>query len=389
MTSEVTDPPIDTDSRDSVGDLVERPIGQLATVLLFYCGLLAPVFAHLFLVPSLTGDIRYQTGLLKHQYGFVLTFGAMIWMYPLVLFSIAAFTVTVLDLKNTGQEFWARLGLSTSIPIGVLYHIAIVVRFGLEPAWLIAYHITPLVLWLLSWGYIRFIRWVTPNSKAAWTYGLSILFGGLTLVTTITVIASGDRSHFSLLAVPFVLIFYGSLIYSPLLMLASHGWLIARVVSAHADARRLSLRLLMSWVTWLGCLFAACRYAVLVSLTEYSKLPLEDPGTCFVATAACRGHRRVVRAGRCDNGGLVSPQLQRLKGFEIGLRTLFPRFHRGLRVVYNALGPRVARRVRSPWAGDLCYLALKPAEWFALLVLWGVLHRDVVVIRQLYRQNVR
>ena len=166
------------------GDLVHRPIGQFETVMLFYCGVVAPMFANLFLVPALTGDIRYQTGLLKDQYGFVLTFRAMMWMYPLVLFSFAAFAATVLDLKVTGAEFWARFGLSTSIPIGALYHVAIVVRFGLEPAWLIAYHIVPLVVWLLGWGYVKFIRWATPNAKMAWLYGIMILFGGLTLVAS-------------------------------------------------------------------------------------------------------------------------------------------------------------------------------------------------------------
>ena len=380
--------PIDgNDSEQSDGDLAKRPIGQLETFLLFYCGLIAPVFAHVFLAPALTGDIRYQTGLLKDQYGFVLTFGAMLWMYPLILFSLAAFSVTVLDLHHTGGEFWARLGLSTSVPIGVLYHVAIVVRFGLDPAWLIGYHLAPLLIWLLGWGYVKFIVWVTPNRRAAWLYGLSILFGGLTLIATIAVIATQDRSYFSLLVIPFALLFYGSLIYSPMLMLGSHGWLITRVLSVHTNARRLSLRWLMSWVTWLGCLFAACRYAVIASLEEYSRLPLEDPGTCFVATTACRGHRRLVGSHIAANGSWLSPQLQRLKAFEILIRTLLPGPHRFLRILYNAVGSRIARRVKSPWVADVCYLVLKPAEWIAFLLLGLILGDQRTLVQRLYRDD--
>ncbi|MEL6106190.1 MAG: DUF6688 family protein [Planctomycetota bacterium] len=373
-----------SDDLDGDGDLIRRPIGQLETVVLFYCGLVAPVFAHLFLVPTLTGDIRYQTGLLRDQYGFVLTFGALIWMYPLILFSLASFCATVLDLDHTGREFWARLGLSTSIPIGVLYHIAVVVRFGLEPAWLIGYHLAPLAIWLLGWGYVKFIIWVTPNRRAAWLYGLTILFGGLTLITTLVVIGTRERSYFSLLVIPFLLFFWGSLIYSPLLMLSSHGWLIARVHTRHSSARRLSLRWLMSWVTWLGCLFAACRYAVSTSLDEYSRLPLQDPGSCFVATAACRGHRRLVGSREVARGYWLSPQLQRLKAFEIAMQALLPGFHRVIRQLYNTFGPVMARRVTSRWAGDCCYLLLKPAECIAVICLFLLLRIDVRLIERLY-----
>lgn len=384
MTAPQTDTENADDPGDLEGDLIRRPIGQFETVVLFYCGLVAPVFAHLFLMPTLTGDIRYQSGLLRDQFGFVLTFGALIWMYPLILFSLAGFTVTVLDLDHTGREFWARLGLSTSVPIGVLYHIAVVVRFGLDPVWLIAYHLTPLVIWLVGWVYVKFIVWVTPSRKVAWLYGLTILVGGLTLVTTLLVIGTQDRSNFSLLVFPLMLFFWGSLIYSPLLMLGSHGWLIARVLTRHSNARRLSLRWLMSWVTWIGCLFAACRYAVATSLDEYSKLPLQDPGNCFVATAACRGHRRLVRSERVA-GGWLSPQLQRLKAFEIAMQTVLPSLHRFVRRIYNTVGPWFAQRMTSRWAGDICYFLLKPVEIVAILCLRLLLGADVHMVDRLYR----
>ena len=200
-------------------------------------------------------------------------------------------------------------------------------------------------------------------------------------------IVTQERSYLSLLVVPFVLLFYGSLIYSPLLMLASHGWVIARVLSTHTSARTLSLRWLMSWVTWLGGLFAASRYAVTASLNEYASLPLQDPGGCFIATAACRGHRRLVGARQSRSGFWLSRQLQRLKAFEILMWTLFPRTHFCMRQTYNAIGPVLARRVRSRWMGDLCYFGLKPAEWFATLVLWLLLRRDIRHIHRLYRDE--
>ncbi|MCA9430425.1 MAG: hypothetical protein KC940_07955, partial [Candidatus Omnitrophica bacterium] len=63
----------------------------------------------------------------------------------------------------------------------------------------------------------------------------------------------------------------------------------------------------------------------------------------------------------------VNQQLLTLKEFEVRLMKSAPRFHAGLRVVYNRVGPLGARMIRPKLLADLAYFALKPVEWVARL----------------------
>jgi hypothetical protein len=96
----------------------------------------------------------------------------------------------------------------------------------------------------------------------------------------------------------------------------------------------------------------------------YAELPDEPP--CFVVTAASQGHPAVVgRRAPVLRGGrlrLANQQLRELWAFEDRLAARAPRLHARLRTVYNVVGPVVARQVRGPWAADLMFLALWPAQ---------------------------
>ena len=112
--------------------------------------------------------------------------------------------------------------------------------------------------------------------------------------------------------------------------------------------------------------------AVRSAVTEVLLLPPPPPGNCYVATAAARGHRWLVR-GRdvpCE-GGLrrTTPQLVTLKRGELVLAALTPRLHRAIRRVYDRVGPPIARRITTPWRADLAYLTLAPAACLTGLVL--------------------
>jgi len=108
------------------------------------------------------------------------------------------------------------------------------------------------------------------------------------------------------------------------------------------------------------------RIAALKAIETYQSLP-ESPSDCFLATVAAQGPVAVV-GGFVPEGaqGPITPQLQRFKAFEVVLRTLAPWVHRGLRTVYNCVGPWLADRVRSPLMAGALWLALKPLEWCAL-----------------------
>jgi hypothetical protein len=117
---------------------------------------------------------------------------------------------------------------------------------------------------------------------------------------------------------------------------------------------------------WVGSL-AWARYA-------YAALPNQPP-SCFVVSAAMQGHPRLVgpffETSRAGRSLMANRQLLTLWQFEALWRDRFPRSHSCFRRAYNRFGPSLARRITSPWAADLVYLALKPAQFLAELATTG------------------
>jgi hypothetical protein len=104
----------------------------------------------------------------------------------------------------------------------------------------------------------------------------------------------------------------------------------------------------------------------------YESLP-NNPPSCFVVTAASRGHERFVGpfVETTHNGRarLANQQLITLWQFEHFWRNRAPRSHAAFRRVYNHVGPILARRIDSPWLADAACLAIKPVEFMAALVI--------------------
>ena len=105
-----------------------------------------------------------------------------------------------------------------------------------------------------------------------------------------------------------------------------------------------------------------------LSRKTYLKLP-DHPPSCFVVTAASRGHACVVGPTAVvqhgGHGHLANRQLLTFWYFEHAWRESHPCSHARFRRLYDTWGPRLARKVTHPWMADLAYLALKPAEWGA------------------------
>lgn len=110
------------------------------------------------------------------------------------------------------------------------------------------------------------------------------------------------------------------------------------------------------------------RIALLNAAEAYSALPIERPD-CFVATAAARAPLWLTGGVEAGLGFRVTPQLQRLKLFEIALRELCPLAHRVLRRLYDLVGPRLAARIDSPARAAVAWLALRPCELAAAGIL--------------------
>lgn len=99
----------------------------------------------------------------------------------------------------------------------------------------------------------------------------------------------------------------------------------------------------------------------------FESLPAEQPKDCFVVTAAMHGHASIVgpfyTVHRHGQERRINHQLRVFWDFEDAWKRRMPRFHRTARMIYNRLGPFVARRITRRWMASIVYLALKPAEW--------------------------
>ena len=67
---------------------------------------------------------------------------------------------------------------------------------------------------------------------------------------------------------------------------------------------------------------------------------------------------------------VVNRQLCVANAFEQVLEERFPPAHRRIRDFYDHYGLPIARLIRSPYAADAVYIAMKPLEWFFLLILY-------------------
>ncbi len=140
--------------------------------------------------------------------------------------------------------------------------------------------------------------------------------------------------------------------------------------------RRREWTLASAWHQWLivlASVFAFIAGTVAkypLAKTLYDQLPEEPPDNCFVVTAATRGHVNVVRTWYDDElGRTVNHQLLNLWQFESMLRTRVPRIHALIRLVYNWLGPKLARLVLFRWQANLVYIILKPVEAVAVVAV--------------------
>ena len=126
--------------------------------------------------------------------------------------------------------------------------------------------------------------------------------------------------------------------------------------------------------TWLATVLAAIALKIPLAMHFYQQLPNQPPPSCFIVTAASRGHSWLVRTWRDDSGCTVNRQLMTFWQFEATLVAKAPRCHRVLRVIYNGFAPTVARSMIFPWMSDIVYLLLKPVEWMAVTLnrLWTV-----------------
>ena len=139
-----------------------------------------------------------------------------------------------------------------------------------------------------------------------------------------------------------------------------------------------------------GAYLAAWSAAIFRAVSIYASLP-KSPPSCFIATAAARGHRRFVGSRLVAIAGgyglPVNDQLRRLKCAELALMVSLPRVHRRLRAIYDKIGPIAAALISSPFRADITYLCLKPAEWVSWMLLRTVISDADSLIRRVLKNS--
>jgi hypothetical protein len=232
-----------------------------------------------------------------------------------------------------------------------------VCRFG----WLDCFHtgklaLTPLVLWasaaLYSLDILRVVNrtrpWIVLGIFiGAVVSGICFIYG---LFPTMGPMGLGRIGWF--LLVPFYVALWYAVRACQLICIAA------------LPLRAYLWTLLGSLPFWIG--------GVIWARKTFSALP-DQPPSCFVVTAASRGHEplvgpfeQIIHHGRPHR---ANRQLLTLWQFEELWRSRAPGSHAAFRRVYNLAGPAVARRITSPWLADLTYFALKPVEWVARKII--------------------
>jgi hypothetical protein len=359
--------------------------GQLSwpvRLALLYAGVLLPVLCHLQTFDAPPDAPKWQSGAFEDKLAFTLSGRAGYVFYPLMLYPMICLTMLLFREHRFNRNPAVRFGMYTGIPVAGWYMAMLGIGLMdvsgvLSLSWLnVALQgLVAVGVPLLFWGLIRLALWGRRKLHIPWWAVIAVgfvLYG----IWILHAVLTQDEELAKVLVWPFGVVaalYIISLFCAPSWALGVYLGMSVRLAWRYPLAPRFRLIQLMAVVTWLGAFLAACRWAVERSLAEYAKLPLTDPGGCYVASAAAYGHPWLVgsRPVLTVNGAVVriNRQLQMLKVGELALRERLPHVHRVLRRIYDVLGPRAARRLTNPWLADVAYLSLKPAEWAVCVAL--------------------
>lgn len=306
--------------------------------------------------------------------------------FPHLGYSMICLTLLVIDPAKFSRYFVVRLGIYAGALLAVQYLVIVfwpdmsrpslaMTNLGFLALGVLLAVVTPLaVLWP---------TYLVLRAVSRWNSHLVFLVGAAGLLMLL--LAGGP----DVVRVPAIF----AMVFGTPWAVGAYG-IMALYLLRYTKRVRLqfSLTNLLAVFTWAAAYFGSWRVSINLMLEEYAKLPMTNPN-CYVATAAARGHRRLVGSrpvvlsdGRACR---VNDQMRWLKCGELVLRHCAPAVHWPVRAIYDRLGTRLARRLAHPLLADAAYLALKLAEWAvrgALLVLLPGVGRRV---RGLYEHSGR
>lgn len=278
---------------------------------------------------------------------------------PFIAYSIIGMAVWCLR-PATSKLFAIRFALYTGVVVTGMFSCLLAY---------ITLFIGPIAA-LITIGATALLTWLAPMIvKKAKRFSILGLLVTTTAVAILLVIAINVPEFGGwLIGIPFIG-YFCAIASAPFVAFLS--FFRASVAAAYlnsmlGDQQQRKLTSIGVIVVWIGTFFMNWKLAIDLMMEEYSKLPLQDPSNCFVCSAAAHGHRRFV-AAQLQSGILVNRQMQRLKLLEFALQFLLPNCHRWIRIVYNRIGPPIAKLCRvNHWTADAVYVGLKPVEYAAI-----------------------
>lgn len=248
------------------------------------------------------------------------------------------------------------------MPLGVFLLSAFLVpewKGGCKHGWLDCFHLgkltlTPLVLWAIGSLYMLEVQRPKPPYAGGLVLGLlvgAIVASGCFVFGVLS--ADGDWKAAALfLLVPL----YSAIWHTVRLILIVHQSGVGLVTC------------LLSLLGMIPFWFAGALWSKKI----FAALP-DQPPSCFVVTAAGRGHRGFVgpflEVAHRGHHRVANRQLVTLWQLEELWQTRAPLTHKSFRKIYNCAGPIIARQINSPWLADAAYVALKPVEYIAALII--------------------
>ncbi len=284
----------------------------------------------------------------------------MVWSLP-VLVSVALALPPALR-ERSWARFFIALGMSFAgivVPLLVFGLSAFLVpewKGGCRFGWLDCFHfgklaLTPFVLWACAALYAVEVLRVQDRTRCWIRHGI---FVGAVISTVCLVVgvltARGELAAFLVV---------------PAYVSAWYSYRASRLVKESGVVPfRYGVSILSTLPFWVA--------SIMISRRCYLGLP-DNPPSCFIVTAAMRGHEQVVgpffmvtRGGRPRE---VNHQLVTLWRLERAWARCSPGSHAAFRRIYNIVGPVLARRINSPLVADLIYFAVKPMEFLGRLVM--------------------
>jgi len=313
----------------------------------------------------------WQSDELSDQVGLLYGGEPLVVFYPLLLGALVALAVVLVRPLAARQSLVLRLGVYSGVALALQYFMILCLSSSVTML------LVGPVLWCgaagLFIGVTHTYRYYTNRwrlrSPECYKQSRNALLGilGVFFLLVMGLPALGGEP--GMVFLPALV----ALVFAPALTLLVYVLVTIRIVKTGVERRdgdRILLPLLLiGWVpAWLGAWALAIRQAIAI----YQTLPITPPD-CYIATAAARGHRRLVGGEivRFADGSAarINRQLRICKCAELALRAGFPRGHRICRALYDTLGSPLAARIRHPLLADAAFLLAWPPTLLAWLVL--------------------